>query len=209
MRDVAERSGRTLEAVRKMFKRTFPSRNFSADKLLSEDERTFLVETYKLSGQIEPQKVAVKREPKAVVAEKQQAIEPVQEPEADKKEADITLLDVINFTDMALIVAGCVIMLGWVGLFVSGMAVAFFLDTLRTVKNPNAYDSRTLGLLMSALIIIVSGCLHYVTFRTVLKFTDAELPIESDWVAIILAVIVCCISLAALNQSSNKTTDNL
>lgn len=206
--DVSQAAGRTVEALRKSYKRRWPDRSFSAGMLLRPDERDYFVATYKIGAHKVQKSIVVQPvapQPALVVAER-----PSEIAEQLTPKRKVSVLDIINYTDMALILSGCVIMLDWVvGILVGGMIVGFFYDTLETVKRPDAYESRYTGLFVSGCLLVLSGGLHFITARTVLANTRANLPLGVDFMSFIIAFVISCISLSALVQASNKTTDNL
>lgn len=115
----------------------------------------------------------------------------------------ITLLDVINYAEMLLASVGAWVLAGIPGFIVSLMTNAFYYEAVKTVKQSESWHASDWALLVTLLLGVVYGFLHFNTFSEI----RMETQYDQTTVAICIAVIVSSIAWASLMFSKLKTKD--
>ncbi len=139
----------------------------------------------------------------ALVAAHAEELAPHLQSQAER-EAKVTVLELINYGEIAVAVVGACIMFQWVGAVIAFPAVLFYYDAMRTVKKANSWDSAQFAILVCGILSLAFGFVHY---NTALKYNDSD-AYDKSVVACFAAVILSGISVAALWQNYLKKNEN-
>ena len=121
-----------------------------------------------------------------------------------EREATVTVLELINYGEIAVAVVGACIMFQWVGAVIAFPAVLFYYDAMRTVKKASSWDSAQFAIFVCGVLSFAFGFIHY---NTALRYNDSDA--YPKWiVAIVAAMILSGISVAALWQNYLKKNEN-
>jgi hypothetical protein len=122
-----------------------------------------------------------------------------------EREAKVTVLEIINYGEIAAAVVGAVIMFKIVGLVLAFPAALWYYDSMKTVKLSSSWASSKFAIFSCVVLSFAFGFVHY---NTALKYNDSDA--YPKWaVAIVAALILSGISVAALWQNYLKKEENL
>ncbi len=209
--------GPSIEAIRKRFTRTYPDKSFDRLAELPPDiVRAYADkiggDTDAATGNVCETGASVVRQPSGVIADKKRTRSAGMSEEKGglvRWAKNISRLDLVCYTETALLFQNATHILGPYGVIVAGMVAFTLIEVQSVVKDKQKDNSAETGLWAYGFVsAILTVLIHYPSFSAYFAPSATLLPVSVKITAGIVSAVLWFIPVAALIIMRQKTQDD-